>query len=38
MTTLTGATAAVAGISALKEKDFDVRSLQSYVNKNVATV
>jgi len=38
MTTLTGATAAVAGIAALKEKDFDVRSLQSYVNKNVATV
>lgn len=38
MTTLTGATAAVAGIEALKEKDFDVRSVQSYVRKNVATV
>ena len=38
MTTLTGATAAVAGIAALKEKDFDVRSVQSYVQKNVATV
>ena len=38
MTTLTGATAAVAGIGSLKEKDFDVRSLQSYVGKNVATV
>ena len=38
MTTLTGATAAVAGIEALKEKDFEVRSVQSYVRKNVATV
>ena len=38
MTTLTGATAAVSGIEALKEKDFDVRSVQSYVRKNVATV
>ena len=38
MTTLTGATAAVAGIEALKEKDFEVRSVQSYVSKNVATV
>ncbi len=38
MTTLTGATAAVAGIVALKENDFGVRSLQSYVQKNVATI
>lgn len=38
MTTLTGAMAAVAGIGSLKEKDFEVRSLQSYVAKNVATV
>ena len=38
MTTITGAQAAVAGIKALKQNDFDVRSLQSYVRKNVATV
>ena len=38
MTTITGAMAAVAGIGSLKEKDFEVRSLQSYVAKNVATV
>ena len=38
MTTMTGAMAAVAGIGSLKEKDFEVRSLQSYVAKNVATV
>lgn len=38
MTTITGAMAAVAGIGSLKEKDFEVRSLQSYVSKNVATV
>ncbi len=38
MTTLTGATAAVAGIEALTENDFDVRSVQSFVSKNVATV
>ncbi len=38
MTTLTGAKAAVEGIQALKEKDFDVRSLQSYVTENVASV
>jgi len=38
MTTITGAMAAVAGIGSLKDKDFEVRSLQSYVAKNVATV
>jgi len=38
MTTMTGALAAVDGIAALKSKDFEVRSLQSYVRKNVATV
>jgi len=38
MTTLTGATAAVAGIEALKKKAFEVRSVQSYVRKNVVTV
>ena len=35
MTTITGAEAAVSGIKAMREKDYEVRSLQSYVAGNV---
>ncbi len=38
ITTITGARAAVDGIKALKSRDFDIRSLQSYVAENVAAV
>ena len=38
MTTITGALAAVSGIKALRQKDYDVRSVQSYVAKSVSEV
>ncbi len=38
MTTITGAFAAVAGIKALRQKSYEVRSIQSYLQQSVATV
>lgn len=38
MTTVTGAIAAVSGIKSMLSSDFEVRSLQSYVNSSVKTI
>ncbi|EDY84561.1 carbamoyl-phosphate synthase, large subunit [Verrucomicrobiia bacterium DG1235] len=38
MSTITGAEAAVSGIKSLSKKDYEVRSVQSYVKKSVGNV